>query len=75
MVVESRTPTLDTVSLVQYLRATTYNWMILPSLHPCKLFDRRCYTAIAFVLAMIKFTHVDVIRMDTRMVTTARYPS
>lgn len=75
IVVESCTPTLDVFSLVQYLRVTTYNWTILPSLHPCKFFDRRCYTTIAFVLAMIKFTHIDMICMDTRMVTTARYPS
>ena len=75
MIMENRTPALEVFSFVQYLRVTTYNRTILPSLHPCKFFDRSCYTPITFVLAMIKFTHIDVICMDTRMITTARYPS
>ena len=75
IVVESCTPALDVFSFVQYLRVTTYSRTMLSSLYSCKFFNRPCYTPITFVLAMIKFTYIDVICMDTRMVTTAWYPS
>lgn len=76
IIVENCIPALDVFfSFVQLLRVTTYNSTILPSLHSCKFFDRSCYTPVTFVLAMIELTHINMICMDTRMITTARYPS
>lgn len=66
---------LNVFSFVQLLRITTYNRTILLSLHFCKFFDRFCYTSIIFVLATIKFTHINVICINTLMIITIWYSS
>lgn len=74
IVVEICAPALVVFSFVQLLRVITYNRTILLSLYS-EFFDRSCYTLITFVLAMIEFTHIDMICINTRMITTARYLS
>lgn len=74
IIIKGCTGVLAVVSIATLLIIFSYIRVPLLDLHFCELFNCPSYTTISLFLSSIKLAYINMIRTNTRVVTTAWYP-